>query len=106
MSKIMIKIPSKAIIKNKSAILSSFFSRDGLSTVRIERKEEIQEKVSKTPTIEVISSILCVSLVLLMWTEVITKRQKPRRVAEELKICCEVLFAILCFNFYNEYFSK
>jgi len=95
MSKIMIKIPIKAMIKNKSAIVSSFLSRDELFFVLIERKEDIQENVSKTATIEVISSILCVSLLLLMWIEVITKRQNPRRFAEELKICCEVLFAIL-----------
>ena len=88
------KIPTSEIIKRKSAIVSNSFSRCPFD-VRIEMNEKIQEKVSNTPTTDVNSSMKWVSVMLAICNEVITKRQKPRRFAEELRMCCEVLFAIM-----------
>ncbi len=66
MSKMIIKIPIKANKNKYSAMVSSFIPLVRLFIVLIEIKENIQEKVSKTATIEVNSSILCVSFLLLM----------------------------------------
>jgi len=71
----------------------SLFSFD----VRIEVNEKIQENVNRTPTMEVNSSMKFVSVRFVICNDVITKRQKPGRFAEELRMCCEVLFAILVF---------
>lgn len=74
-------------------MVSSRFSRIG-SEVLIEEKEKKQETVSSNAIMEVSSSIICVSVRLAIRKEVITKRQKPSRLAEVLRICCDVLFAI------------
>lgn len=54
----------------------------------------MQEKVSNIATAEVNSSMMCVSDLLAICNDVITKRQNPNRFAEVFRICCEVLFAI------------
>jgi hypothetical protein len=53
----------------------------------MEINETIQEKVSNTATIEVNSSIMCVSTRFAMCNDVITKRQNPKRFADVFKIC-------------------
>lgn len=63
--------------------------------VRIEENEMMQEKVSNTAMTDVSSSMMCVSILLAICREVITKRQNPRRVADVFRICCDVLFAII-----------
>ena len=90
----VVRIPSREITKRYSAIVSSRFSRFGFE-VRRDINEKIQENVSNTPTDEVNLSIICVSVMLEMCNDVITKRQKPRRFAEVFRMCCDVLFAIL-----------
>lgn len=62
--------------------------------VRMEIKDKIQEMVSNTAITEVSSSIICVSVKSAMRNEVITKRQKPSRLAEVFNMCCDVLLAI------------
>lgn len=94
MSKIIVKIPKSVITKRPSAIVSSRFSRFSFD-VRIETKENMQETVNNTPTTEVNSSMICASDRFEICNDVITKRQKPRRFAEVLRMCCEVLFAII-----------
>jgi hypothetical protein len=60
----------------------------------IDTNENIQDRVSIRPIKEVSSSIKLDSVLLVICNDVITKRQKPRRFAEVLRICCDVLFAI------------
>lgn len=60
----------------------------------MDTNENMQENVSSIAIIEVNSSMILVSLLLVMFKEVITKRQKPKRFADVFNICCEVLFAI------------
>lgn len=75
-------------------MVSQRVSRNG-SLVRIEINEKMQETVKMIAITDVNSSIKCVSVQLPTFNEVITKRQNPRRFAETLKICCEVLFDIM-----------
>jgi hypothetical protein len=63
--------------------------------VRIEKKEKKHAKDSITAITEVNLSMPLDSILLPICNEVITKRQNPKRLAEVLKICCEVLFAII-----------
>lgn len=68
----------------------------------MERNEKMQENVSSTATADVNSSVRCFSVRLAICKEVITNRQKPKRFAEVVRMCGEVLFAIsqklvLCF---------
>ena len=65
--------------------------------MRIEKKENKQETVSKIATTEVSSSIMLLSALSVKCREVITKRQNPKRFAEVFKICCDVVFDILKF---------
>ena len=65
--------------------------------MRIEKKENKQEIISKIAITEVSSSIILLSALSVKCSEVITKRQNPKRFAEVFKICCEVLFGILKF---------
>jgi hypothetical protein len=55
----------------------------------------MHEKVSKTATTEVNSSIKYLSVMSAICNDVITNRQNPRRLAEVFKICCDVKFAII-----------
>ena len=55
----------------------------------------MHEPVRRIATIEVNSSIKCVSSGLAICREVMIKRQNPRRLAEVFKICGEVLLAML-----------
>jgi len=64
--------------------------------VRIEIKDNMQEKVRKMATTEVNISIILVSMISDMCREVMTKRQNPRRFADVLRMCFEVLLAMLC----------
>jgi hypothetical protein len=88
------------MMKKQSAIRSIFSSRSAF-LVLIEIKEKIDETVSSKAIIEVNSSMSVPSVLLEICSEVIMKRQNPRRFAEVLRICWEVLLAktILCFNF-------
>jgi len=54
----------------------------------------MQDIVSNTATIEVNSSMICVSVLLAMCKDVMINRQNPNRLAEVLSICGEVLLAI------------
>ena len=65
--------------------------------MRIEKKENKQETLSKIATTEVSSSIMLLSALSVKCNEVITKRQNPKRFAEVFKICCDVVFGILKF---------
>ncbi|GEM_PF-2278618 len=85
-SKIITKIPSREAMNKKSAMLSNFFSFFRFE-VRIEEKEKMAEAVSKTAIQEVSSSIMCVSAKFVMCKEVITKRQKPNKLADVLSMC-------------------
>ena len=66
--------------------------------MRIEKKENKPETLSKIAITEVNSSIILLSALSVKCSEVITKRQNPKRFAEVFKICCEVLFGILKFS--------
>ena len=72
-----------------------------MSDVLIDANEKMQEKVSNIATQEVNSSMMCISDLLEICNDVITKRQNPKRFAEVFRICCEVLFAILSLFFPN-----
>ena len=74
-------------------MISSRFSLTEYA-VLIEINEKIQERVSKIATAEVSSSMICVSVMLAICSEVITKIQNPSRFADVFNICCDVLFAI------------
>ena len=60
----------------------------------MEMNEKKQEHVNSNAITEVNSSIILVAALLVICSEVITKRQKPKRFAAVLKICWEVLLAI------------
>lgn len=60
----------------------------------MEANENIQESPRNKAITEVTSSMKWDSVELAMWSEVITKRQNPKRLADVPRICCEVLFAI------------
>ncbi len=60
MSKIIARMPASAIINKDSAIVSSHFSFVGFF-VRIEKNENILEKMSNIATTEVNSSIILAS---------------------------------------------
>jgi ATP-dependent protease Clp ATPase subunit len=85
-SRIIISIPINATRKKYSAIVSSFFSLAAFE-VRMEIKEKILEKVSKIAIIEVDSSMRLFSILSAICNEVMTNRQKPKRVADVFKIC-------------------
>jgi hypothetical protein len=74
-------------------MVSNRFSLFG-SFVLIEINERIQEKVKSIAITEVISSMIVLAASLVIRSEVITKRQNPRRFADVFRICWEVLFAI------------
>jgi hypothetical protein len=61
--------------------------------VRIEKKEKTDKIVSISAVIEVNSSMRLLLDLLPMCNEVIMNRQKPKRFADVLRMCCEVLFA-------------
>ena len=89
-----ISMPTSAVKKRYSAIVSRRLSRSGFF-VRIDTKENIQEAVNRIATIDVNSSIKWVSIGLAIWREVMIKRQNPSRFAEVFKIWGEVLLAIV-----------
>jgi len=62
--------------------------------VRREANEKKQEEISDIAITDVNSSIRLDAALSLTCNEVITKRQKPKRVADVFKICWDVLFAI------------
>lgn len=62
--------------------------------VLMEINEKIHEQVSNMAITEVNSSMTCVSIRFEICNEVITKRQNPKRFAEVVKICGDVLLAI------------
>ena len=62
---------------------------------RIDEKEKKQEEASNMPITDVNSSIKLVAALSLTCREVITKRQNPRRLADVLRMCFDVLFAIV-----------
>jgi hypothetical protein len=85
-------------------MFSSFRSRSRF-VVRIETKENIHEPVSRMATIEVSSSIKCVSSGLAICRDVMIKRQNPSRLAEVFRICGEVLLAmeLFCMGYQMNY---
>ena len=82
--------------KSISAIFSKTSSLLGWM-VLIDKNESKEEMVKSNATIDVISSIKVFSILFEIWIAVITKRQNPSKLAEVLKIWCEVLLAILKF---------
>ena len=62
--------------------------------VRIEINENKHEKVRNKATTEVNSSIILEAALLVTCNDVITNKQKPKRLANVGKMCCEVLLAI------------
>ena len=61
----------------------------------MEVKDKTHEIVNNSATIDVNSSIICVSATFEICKDVITNKQNPNRFAEVFKMCCEVLFDIL-----------
>lgn len=70
--------------------LFSFFE----SLVLIDKKEKKHETANRIATNEVTSSMMLDSVRLPICKEVITKRQNPNKLAEVLRMCCEVLLAM------------
>ncbi len=93
MSTIMRRIPVSDAKNNLLPIVSSCCSRLALF-VLMDTNENIQEKVRSIAIIEVTSSMILDSALLLICNEVITKRQNPNKFADVLRMCCDVLFAI------------
>jgi len=75
-------------------MVSYFFPLSAL-LLRMDIKEKIQENVRNTATIDVNSSTKNVSVLSAICSEVITKRQKPSKLADVFKICGDVKFAII-----------
>ncbi len=67
----------------------------------MEKKENMQEKIRARATPEVNSSMSLISEYLELCKEVMTNRQNPSKVAEVFRICCDVLFGTLQFNFFS-----
>lgn len=67
--------------------------------VLMETNEKIQEAVKNRAITDVSSSITWVSILLLMWSEVITKRQNPRRLADVPRIWGDVFRWSQCTHF-------
>jgi len=63
----------------------------------MDTKEKKHESVSNTAIMEVSSSSRCVSVKLATCKDVMTNKQKPRRLADVLRMCCEVLLAMRVF---------
>jgi hypothetical protein len=93
---IITKIPIKEAIKKLSA---SFSKRTSLTSfsVLIEIKERVEEIVSNNAITDVNSSIKEFVDRSVRCSEVMMKRQKPKRLAEVESICCDVLLAIFLF---------
>ena len=87
-------MPISAAANNTSAIFSACTPLFSLE-VFMEKKENRQEMMRNKATTEVSSSMMLVSEKSETCTEVITKRQNPKRLAAVLRICCAVLFDIL-----------
>jgi len=83
------RIPVSEIMKNQSAVVSNRFSHAGFFALS-EKKEKKQENVRNIAITDMNSSISVVAVRLVIWSEVITKRQNPSRFTEVLRICCEV----------------
>lgn len=64
-------------------------------SVLIEKKDNREEMVSNKAITEVNSSTRLFFVLSVIWSEVITKRQNPSKLADVLRICCEVLLANL-----------
>jgi len=62
--------------------------------VRIETKEKKHDNAKSNAMIEAASSIILEADFSVTCMDVITKRQKPSKLAEVPRICLEVLFAI------------
>lgn len=90
----MIKIPARESKNKLSAMPSNRRSLVSL-VVRMEMKENKQELVSNNAIMDVSSSMMVVSDLSEMCNDVITKRQKPKRLADVLRMCCDVLLGIL-----------
>lgn len=93
MNTITEKIPINDRRKNRSAIFS-YFIPFLVSSVLMEINDNTDEIVKNKATTEVNSSIRKFCAWLVRCSEVIMTRQKPSRFAEELRMCCEVLFAM------------
>jgi hypothetical protein len=61
----------------------------------MEINENKQENVNRMAITDVNSSIRLVSIWLLTCNDVITKRQKPRRLAAVFRMCWDVLLAMM-----------
>jgi hypothetical protein len=94
MMKVMIKTSDIPAIKILSAIFSYLTERLSLE-VRIDKNEKKQLAVKRTQAIPVNSSIFDVSLIAEILSEVKTIRQKPNKLEEVLRMCCDLLFAII-----------
>lgn len=86
-------IPKRERIKRKSAISSRCFFCFSF-IVFIEKKENKHENVSRSVTTLANSSITDMSDLLVMCKEVITNKQNPKRFAEALNMCGDVLLDI------------
>ena len=60
----------------------------------MDKNEKKQEKMKRIAATEVNSSIMLDTARSITWKDVITMRQNPKRLAEVLNMCWEVLFAI------------
>src|SRR5919106_524948 len=89
----MTSMPINDERKSTSAIFSDCFALCSLLE-RMDAKENRQEAASITATTPVISSINVFCDLSLMWTAVITNKQKPKRLAAVFKMCGDVLFGM------------
>lgn len=90
------KIPINEAIKKLSASFSNRTSFNSFS-VLIDTKERVEEIVRNNAIIDVNSSIKEFVDRSVRCSEVMIKRQKPKRLAEVESICCDVLLAIFLF---------
>lgn len=92
-NKMISRTPMSDTMKRKSAAVSSvcdFFGWDE----RIEKKDKMLERDKQIATRAVNSSMLLVSDMLVIWNDVITKRQNPKRFTEVFRMCSDVFFAM------------
>jgi len=87
-------------MKILSAILSYLNANFSL-VVRIDKKEKKQLDIKKIQATPVISSILETSLSFDILSEVKTTRQKPNKLDEVFKMCCDLLIVIIALGLFR-----
>jgi hypothetical protein len=89
----MTTTPASEVIKRASAIFSVVLSRSRF-WVRMDIKEDMQANASSNAIKDANSSTMVDFAVSVMWNDVITIRQKPRRFVAVPSMCGDVLLAM------------